>query len=369
MRIGKIFGIDIVVNVSWIFVFALVAWALGSDVGPLQQLNVSSELRVALGILAALLFFASVLIHELAHSVLARSRGIPVSRITLFIFGGVSTLEGDPPNATVEGWVAAIGPFTSLVLGLLFAAAAVGLGINSPFGAIAGYLAYANIVLAIFNLLPALPLDGGRVLHAVLWNFTHDRVRATRTAAIVSRYISGAIIAFGVVESLYIGFGYGLWLIFIGWFILQAGGVELAQVQATAALHGLTAADIAAPVSVAIPADTSCSAAFADLLKYGQSSGPVVLAGRLLGLVSLYDIATVEDSLRSNTPVTAVMKRIDAVQTTRPDTDATEVLRLLGASGHRLIPVVDAAGTLLSLVTRDGVMQRIAVASGKVTRK
>jgi Zn-dependent protease/CBS domain-containing protein len=366
MKIGKIFGIDIIIHISWIFVFALVAWMLGSDIGPLQHLEVTPESRVGLGILAAILFFASVLIHELAHSVVARSRGIPVSSITLFIFGGVSSLEAEPKNPGVEGWVAFVGPLASLVLALLFSVISQAFGANNPFGAIAQYLAFANAALAVFNLLPALPLDGGRVFHSIVWRKTKDRLRATRIAALVGRIIAGAIIAVGIAESLYIGFGYGLWLIFIGWFILQAGSGELAQAEALASLQGMTAADVAAPITLAIPSDNTSSAAFESLLKFGQSSAPVVQDGRLIGLVSLYDIGKIESDRRQNIPVTSVMTRAADVQTVPPETAASDVLKLFGKSGHRQIPVVDASGKLIALVTRDGILQRIAVASGKV---
>ena len=369
MRIGKIFDVDIVIHISWIFVFALVSWALGSDVGPLQHLEVTSGTRAILGVLGAVLFFASVLIHELAHSILAKRRSIPVSRITLFIFGGVSSLEAEPANAGAEGWVALIGPVTSLVLGLFFAAASSVLGYHNPFGAVAQYLAFANVALAVFNLLPALPLDGGRVLHALIWVRTRNRMRATQIAARVGRFIAGAIIGLGILDSLFVGFGHGLWLIFIGWFILQAGGAELAQAKATVALQGLTASDLATPISLAIPADSASSTAFESLLRFSQSSAPVVLDRRLLGLVSLYDIASVEADARSNTPVTAVMKRADAVRTVRPDADANDVLRVLGESGYRQIPVVDSTGDLLAVVSREGVLQRIAVGSHHPVRK
>ena len=322
-----------------------------------------------LGILTAILFFASVLIHELAHSVLARTRGIPVSRITLFIFGGVSSLESDPASPGAEGWISLVGPLTSLLLAFVFGATFLVLGYHTPLGAVARYLSYANVALAAFNILPALPLDGGRVLHAILWAKSKNRTHATRIAASVGRIIASAIIGLGIVDSLYVGFGQGLWLILIGWFILRAGGSELAHAEASIALHGMTAMDLATPVSLAIPADSAASTAFASLLRFGQSSAPVVLDQRLLGLVSLYDIATVEADARANTPVTAVMKRIEAVQTVMPDAKADEVLRALGESGHRQLPVVDAAGDLLALVARDAVFQRIAAGSTVVHKR
>ena len=166
MRVGKIFGIDIIVNLSWIFIFAFVAWAL-VDVGPFRLINVTPFQRITLGIITAVCFFASVLIHELAHSLVARKRGIPISRITLFIFGGVSSLESEPASAPVEAWIAFVGPLTSLLLGVLFYGASQLAGPHTPVGTAAGYLGVANLWLGVFNLLPAYPLDGGRVLHAL----------------------------------------------------------------------------------------------------------------------------------------------------------------------------------------------------------
>ena len=177
MRIGTLFGIEITVHVSWIFIFALVAWALSNPVGPLQLASSNAAVRAVLGIAGSLLFFGSVLTHELAHSLLARSRGIPVRGITLFVFGGVSLFEGDPGDAPAEAWISGIGPLTSLVLGGLF----WGLAALTPVAALAAlfrYLSVANVVLAAFNFLPAYPLDGGRVLHALIWRATRSRSRA-----------------------------------------------------------------------------------------------------------------------------------------------------------------------------------------------
>ena len=361
MRIGKLFGIDIIINVSWIFIFALVAWALGSDVGPLGKIDVDDTTRAVLGVVAALLFFASVLAHELAHSLLARLRGISVRSITLYIFGGVSSLESDPTNPTAEGWISLVGPLSSLIVAGIFELAAFGLGASSAgAGAVARYLAYANVTLAVFNMVPALPLDGGRVLHAILWGRTGDRMSATRLAARVGSVIASLIIALGIVESLVSGFGAGLWLMFIGWFILQAGGAELAQAEASSALAGMTALELAAPVGLTVAAGDTASKALDTMLRYGEREAPVVLDRRLLGIVSTDALASITEE-RERTPVTAVMVRTEDLHTLAPGAKAADVLQLVGAGGQALIPVVGAGGELLGVVGRDAVQQRIAI--------
>lgn len=361
MRVGKLFGIDIVIHVSWIFIFALVAWVLGSDTGPLHLVDLSPTARGALGVVAAILFFASVLAHELAHSLLARLRGIDVRSITLFIFGGVSSLDSDPTNPTAEGWISLVGPLSSLVIAGIFEAIAYALGMATPLGAVAHYLAYANVTLAVFNMVPAMPLDGGRVLHAIIWGRVGDRMRATRVAIGVGRVLAGLIIAAGVLESLLYGFGAGLWVIFIGWFILQAGGAELAQAEANSALAGMTALDLAAPVGLTVAAGDAASKALETLLRYGEREAPVVLDGRLLGIVSVDALANVDEATRTNTPVTAVMTRLDGLQTLAPGEKAIDVMRLVGAGGQALIPVVGDDGRLLGVVGRDAVLQRVAI--------
>lgn len=361
MRIGRLFGIDIIIHVSWIFIFALVAWALGSENGPIHLVDMSPAVRGAIGVVAALLFFASVLAHELAHSVLARLRGIPVKSITLFIFGGVSSLESDPTNPTAEGWISFVGPLSSLIIAGIFEALAFALGMTSALGAVAHYLAYANAMLAAFNIVPAQPLDGGRVLHAIIWGRTGDRLRATRIAAGIGKVIAGLIIAAGVFESLVSGFGAGLWVIFIGWFILQAGGAELAQAEANSALAGMTALELAAPVGVTVAAGDRASKALETLLRFGVREAPVVLDGRLLGVISVEALAAVAEGERENTPVTAVMTRIDALKTLSPEDKAVDAVRLVRTGAQGLIPVIDDAGALRGVITPDAVRRRIDV--------
>lgn len=360
MRIGTIFGIDIVVSLSWLFIFAFVAWALAT-VGPFQAMNLTPPARVGLGVITALCFFASVLIHELAHSLVARRRGIPIKRITLFMFGGVSNLEGEPSTAPVEAWIAFVGPLTSIVLGFVFLLISIALRPTNALGLAAQYLAWANVLLGIFNLLPAFPLDGGRVLHALVWRVTKSRYRATQIAATIGKVVAWLFVAYGgfvALSDAKSAFS-GLWLVFIGWFLLQAGGAERMHAELEHALAGLTAKDIAEPPPQALSADATADAALQLMMKTGHRAFPVMLGEQLLGILSMSDFAKLGDRAPAQAYVTSLMTRTDDLKRVSPSTDANEVLRLLSSTGLGQIPVMDDAGSLVGFVTRENVLRRL----------
>lgn len=361
MRIGRIFGIDIVINLSWLFIFAFVAWAL-ADVGPFRSISLTPIQRVTLGIITALLFFASVLIHELAHSLVARKRGIPIKQITLFMFGGVSSLEGEPSTAPVEAWIAFVGPLTSIILGVVFLGLALLVGLGSPLGVATEYLAFANFLLGVFNLLPAFPLDGGRVLHALVWRWTKSRYRATQIAAAIGRAVAWLFVIYGGFTMLYRGMDSafsGLWLIFIGWFLLQAGGAERMHAELVHALQDLTAKDIAEAPPQALPADTTADAALQLMMKTGHRAFPVMLGDQLLGIVSMSDYTKLGDRAPAEAYVTSLMTRVEDLKTAAPSTKATDVLQMLSQSGLGQIPVMDEGGKLLGFVTRENILRRL----------
>ncbi|MDQ6824019.1 MAG: site-2 protease family protein [Candidatus Eremiobacteraeota bacterium] len=362
MRIGRIFGIDIVINLSWIFIFAFVAWAL-VDQGPFRHVSLLPLQRITLGIVTALLFFASVLAHELAHSLVARKRGIPIARITLFIFGGVSSLEGEPNTAPVEAWIAFVGPLTSVVIGVAFSFVSVLVGVKTPIGIATQYLGMANIILGVFNLLPAYPLDGGRVLHALVWRWTRDRFRATQIAAGVGRVMAILFIAFGALSTLYsgIGVGNGLWLIFIGWFLLQAGGAERMQAELLQSLAGLSAKDIAVEPPLPLPADSTAGVALQTMMKNGSRALPVMLGDQLLGIISMGDFAKLGDRAPADAYVTSLMTRTEDLTSALPGASAVDVVKNLLRSGVAQIPVIDESGNLLGFVTRDSVLRRLGL--------
>ena len=365
MKITRIFGIDIFVNVSWLFVFALVAWSMASNVGPLHAVKLAPFARSLLAVLTALLFFTSVLFHELAHSLIARQRGVPIRGITLFIFGGVSMLEGEPPNAPAEAWISGAGPLTSVVLGVFFGMLSHQLSSahyaivpvhdwRSGFAVAFSYLAYSNYMLAIFNLLPAYPLDGGRVLHALVWRTTGDQHRATTVAVIAGRSIAAGFIILGIFWTITDGLGGGLWLTFIGWFLLQAGEAERVAARVTEALRGHRASELAQPPEVRIRADQTAASALEELLHHHVHSAPVFVGERLIGIVTLQSLVRVADSTTSY--VTAAMTKISDIATIRGDCEAAEVTRRFAGGGHPLLPVVDAEGEVLGFITREIVL-------------
>ncbi|MBV8082873.1 MAG: site-2 protease family protein [Candidatus Eremiobacteraeota bacterium] len=362
MRVGRIFGIDIYIDPSWILIFVVVAWMLSSDAGPLRSAGLSTPERWLFGSLTALLFFASVLAHELAHSLVARMRGLNVSRITLFIFGGISQLTGDFKSATGEGWVAFVGPLCSAVLAALFYVASQALGAHSALGLSTGYLWQANAALAVFNLLPAYPLDGGKVFHSLIWQATGDRRRATQIASAVGQSIAIVMIALGIFLAFTWSFINGLWLAFIGWFLFQAGRAEAYQSSLGAALGGQTASTVATMPPPPFRPDTTASDATQALLRSGQRAAAVVSDGRLLGIVTLSDLARVHVNA-PGVQVSSLMTPVDKIKSVAPDSDALQALNLLAQTGFHQLPVVDQAGGITGFVTREGVLQRLALSN------
>lgn len=225
LSLGRIFGIEVRVHATWLLAFVFITWSLTSGyfrfVSPRQGLGTP----LLLGAISALLLFASVLVHEFSHSLVARARGLHVRDITLFIFGGVSNIGGEARTARDEFLIAVVGPLTSFVLAGVFWLAGVSLGARSPSaaGAVLSYLAVINVVLGAFNLIPAFPLDGGRVFRSILWGITHRYERATAIASVVGQGFGYLLAGFGVVRMLVLGDVVGgMWTIFMGWFLSQA---------------------------------------------------------------------------------------------------------------------------------------------------
>jgi Zn-dependent protease len=244
--LGKIFGIEIGIHYSWFIIAALITFSLSDHFRAINSGWSNSVVWGAAG-LTALLFFASLLAHELSHSLMARARKLPVNRITLFALGGVSVIEKEPPNALTEFLVTIVGPLTSVVLGFVLRGLAYSLGQDpeaTPGLAILYWLGYINISLGIFNMLPGFPLDGGRVLRSVIWGATHNLERATRIASRVGQIIAILFILTGIYQF-FRGAGLGgLWISFIGWFLLQSAGANYLEVKIKHALEDLSAGDL-----------------------------------------------------------------------------------------------------------------------------
>ena len=361
MRIGRLFGIDVAIDVSWLFIFAIVAWSLGSPVGPFRSIEVTPMTRALLAIATALLLFVSVLLHEFAHSLAAKRSGIAIKEIRLFLFGGVSQFESEPASPGSAAWISFAGPLTSFVLAGIGALFAVLLGgAKTPAGVAFGYLAAANAILGAFNLIPAFPMDGGRVLQALVWGVTHDRLRATRIAAGVGAGIAWLMIVKGIVDVLQHGFGGGIWYMLLGWFLLRAGQSEATSARLQDAILGHTALQLAEPVRASVPADALAETVLKVMLKNGTRAVPVLLGERFIGIVTMADVAHLDAAALAGTYATALMKRVDDLKLILPDAHADEALRLLGETGFNQLPVVDGNGTFFGFVTRQGIIDWLA---------
>ncbi|MGH7715740.1 MAG: CBS domain-containing protein, partial [Vulcanimicrobiaceae bacterium] len=335
---------------------ALVALALPAS-GPFGT-HVSDAERIALAILTTLLFFISLLLHELAHSLLARKNGIAVRGITLMLFGGVSQFETEPQNAPASAWISAIGPLTSLALGAMFLELAR-LVAKTPFEIVFGDLAYANLIIAVFNFVPAYPLDGGRVLLAIVWRATGDKYRATRVAVVVGRFFSWALMGLGVVQVFAGSVIGGLWTLVIGWFLLQAGTAEGLQAEVKQVLGGHSVGELATQGNP-IGADMTAEAALQVMLRTGSRALPVMFGEKLVGIISLDDIGKIAPEELSKTYVTAIMTRETDLAPVSPETPATEALQLLAHSGHDQLPVISRNGQLIGFITQESILRWVA---------
>ena len=292
-QLGRIAGIRIGVNWSWLIVFALIVWSLAAAVFPSQNPGFSDGEYVALAVAAALLFFASLLLHELGHALQARREGVEIEGINLWLFGGVAQFKGGFPSAGAEFRIAIAGPLVSLALGVLFVAAGFA-GLPNAIDAVVTWLGYTNLILLAFNLLPALPLDGGRVLRSALWHFRGDLQWATWVASGVGRGFGFLFIGLGLFMLIVEGAFSGAWLAFIGWFLLQAATAEARYVATKQALNGLRVRDLMVRQPVTVEADLSLGQ-FMDDVAWSQryTTYPVLEQGRPIGLLAFRSVASV----------------------------------------------------------------------------
>ena len=292
--IGRIAGISVGVNWSWLIVFALIAWTLAVSIFPSTNPGLADGVYVAMAIVAALLFFTSLLLHEYGHALQARRDGMEIEGITLWLFGGVAKFRGMFPSAGAEFRIAIAGPVVSLVLGLLFLGVPMLLGLPATVDGVLFWLGSINIALLVFNLLPALPLDGGRVLRSILWYARGEFASATRLAAGIGRGFGYLFVAAGVALLVFASPVTGIWLAFVGWFLLQAAGAEDRFVAAREALGGLRVRDVMARDPVTTPADITLGQ-FMDGVAWSRpyTTYPVTENGEVVGLLQFRRVAEV----------------------------------------------------------------------------
>ncbi len=367
LRIGRIFGIDIRIHWSWLAIFFLLLWWLAE--GFFDDVNAYShwstfERWLASGI-TTVLFFVSILLHELSHSLVARRLGLPVHSITLFIFGGVSSLTQEPDSPGQEFKMAIVGPLMSFALGILAAAIAAGLWANGlddtvP-GAIATYLAFINIAVGLFNMLPGYPLDGGRVLRASLWARTDNMLRATRWAARVGTLIAFGLMALGVLSALAGNWLGGVWFIVIGWFLRNTSEQAYQQLLYRNTLEGAKVGDIIDRSFEGAPPDIPLSELVNDyILGRGQRCVPVVVEGNLLGLITIGDLRPFPPDEWATTSAFRAMTPREQLYTIASGDELMCALELMAAHDIHQLPVIDGFA-FSGFVTRADVIRRIQV--------
>ena len=362
IRLGRIAGIEIGLNWSWLVVFALLVWTLASGVFPSTNPGLSDGTHLAMAFVATVVFFCSLLLHELGHAFRARREGLTIEGITLWLFGGVAKFKGMFPSAGAEFRIAIAGPLVSLLLGVIFVLIAIVPGLPEAVDGVVSWLGYINLTLLVFNLIPALPLDGGRVLRSILWKVKGEFASATRLAANIGRGFGYLFIVAGLALFVFQGSFSGAWLAFLGWFLLEAATAEARSVLARQALGGLRVRDLMTPDPVTVTPDLTLGE-FMDEVVWDRrhTTYPVVDDGRAAGLLPFRCVATVPRGEWDQRRVLDCMLGLDRVPLLDPDEEAAEALaelsagdasRALVVSGDRLVGLLSISDLARALEAR-----------------
>jgi Zn-dependent protease len=367
IKLGRLFGITIGLHISWFVIAALIVLSLAGHFAEINPLWSGPTVWVS-ALVTGLLFFASLLIHEMAHALVARARRLPVRSITLFALGGVANMDRDAGDAPTEFWMGIAGPIMSAVIGGVCLGVVRLLGgfdatneVTPPSAPLAVFtwLGYINLALAAFNMLPGFPLDGGRVLRAAIWWMKGDKWMATRIAARSGQVLALLFIVFGLAEFFSgLGFG-GLWLALIGWFLFNAATASLFQMEVFNSLQGLRVRDVMTQDCERIRSDLSLQEVAEDhVLRTGQRCFLVQDNGRIAGLVTPGDLKKVDRGLWPLTPVSAVMRPFEHLQTIAPEAPLAEALERMGREDVNQLPVM-ADGHLEGMLTRGQIVRNL----------
>jgi Zn-dependent protease/CBS domain-containing protein len=366
-RIGRIAGIDVGIHYSWIFAFVLFSWIFARGTFPANYPGWDLGTYWAAGIIVSLFVFISVLIHEMCHSIVARSMGMKVESIILFIFGGVSNIEKEPETARTEFLMAGAGPLSSLLLAGIFSGTAFLLSQNSqaaePIVAVIAYIGLVNLILAVFNIIPGFPLDGGRVLRSIIWGVTNNLKKSTLIAGNVGRAFGWAMILFGIAN--FFGFSVGglqgtfingIWFIFIGWFLTSAADSAIKEQTLQQELSCVRVKDVMDHNPECVnPAASIEQIVHESFIQRGRRALPVCSEGKLLGIVTLADVKRIPQDEWLNTPVQEVMTRVPVMSVSQ-DSDLNDALKLLAQNEVNQIPVMDD-GQIVGLLSRADVLR------------
>ena len=353
-RLGSLFGVTIAVHFTWFVIFALITFSMTvAFAASFPGLPLAAHMLI--GLAASLLFFGSVLFHEMAHSLMAIRSGKPVRSITLFIFGGMSEIGEEADRPGEEIMIALIGPVSSYFLALVFGGVwLLSRGRAPVIGEMSQWLATVNVVLGTFNLLPGIPLDGGRVLRGIAWGMTGDKDRATRLAAGAGRAIGYLMILGGVFMAFRLNQLFnGVWFGFLGWFLAHAAEMEWRRIAVMRAIAGVTASEVMSRDCPSVPGEASL-AEFVErfLLRNGRRCYVVGESDAPRGIITLGDALSVPRDEWGQTSVQAAMRRADQIYSVSPDTELEEALRLMDEKNVAQVPVM-LDGRLLGMIGRD----------------
>jgi Zn-dependent protease/predicted transcriptional regulator len=356
IKIGQVFGIPIYLHLSWILIFGLITYSLVDEYGARYPQWTSGQLW-SLGVITSLLFFGSVLFHELSHSAVARHYRIPVASITLFFFGGIASITRDPDSAGQEFLMAAAGPASSYVLAGAFWLMAQATPNDSMPNALATWLAGTNALLATFNLLPGFPLDGGRVFRSIVWGITKNYSKSTRIASRVGQGIAYAMMAFGLYTAFVLHSSVnGVWFVFLGWFLLTAARQSYQQVEAQGALQGLRAVDVMTSDMPTVARDLSLEEYAREVSRTGRRAHLVVSDGKLVGLMRVEVLQAVPREEWPSTSVQAVMIPREKLAWTAPEEPVLSVLERMRSANVDQLAVI-REDNVVGLVTRDSILR------------
>jgi Zn-dependent protease/CBS domain-containing protein len=369
IRLFTIRGIDVRLDYSWFIIFVLITWSLAQY----QFDKLPAHISWGLGAVTSILFFISVLLHELAHSMVARARDIPVPRITLFIFGGASEMAQEPKEARDEFLMALAGPATSvgifLVMGVLailshnlleqgpFDPGKFTKGDVHPLVSVFGWLSLINLMLALFNMIPGFPLDGGRVFRSIIWGITGNASMATQIAANTGRLVAYGFIFIGIYLLMKGPFINGLWLALIGWFVLQAASQSARRQELHDLLSGYTAGEVMWTDFPAVGAYTPVS----DLVERyifhtGRRCFPVTEDHSVTGIITLHNVKSLEREKWPDTPVRDIMIPLNSLKSVSPETPLPQVMDMMTPDGYNQVPVVEN-GVFKGMISRESLME------------
>jgi len=360
IRLGRIAGIEIGLHYSWFIIAFLIGMSLVGEFHSTMP-QWSKAVTWSAACVTALLFFVTLLLHELAHSLVAKAKGLKVRAITLFALGGVSQIESEAPNAKTEFWIAIVGPLSSLLIGAICLGVARGIGwtkltvAQNPVAAVLLWLGYINLTLAVFNMIPGYPLDGGRVLRAIIWFFNKNAVRATQLAARVGQVVAFLFILYGLFRFFTVeNFG-GVWLAFIGWFLLDASRSSAAQVELMDLLRGRTVADLMERDCPVVPSHLSLYDFVHQLmLRNGRRCYIVVQGDQLVGLITPNEVKHVPAEEWPQTSVQSAMRPVSQLKVVSPETPVVQALEVISRDDINQLPVV-AGGRLHGVFSRASV--------------